>query len=414
VAEAGRQKRAIVVVGGGIVGSCTALELARLGHRVTMLDRDRLAMNRASLRNEGKIHLGLVYAADHSMATAHLQLRGALCFWSLLGRWLGARREHITLSTPFHYLVAHDSLLDTGQLEQHYQRLQALYRAHLDEHPGDDYMGGQPGQLYRRLGPQDLVRWHGGQAVADAFATSELALSTEQLAASVRQALADAEGIEWLGGHHVCDIQALGDGFELHGQAPDGPFTLRAAQVVNAAWEGRLALDQQMGLAHSGWLHRLKYRVIAQLPDALAGAPSATMVQGPYGDVVVRADQTAYLSWYPTGMRGWSHDLSPPEEWQAACRGEVPAEVFSSIASQALAGISPWFPGIEKARPLLVDAGAIVAFGHTDVDDPASGLHQRMQVGVQSLGGYHSVDAGKLTTGPMFATQAAERVAQLT
>ena len=33
-------------------------------------EQDPVALNRASLRNEGKIHLGLVYAADRPLATA--------------------------------------------------------------------------------------------------------------------------------------------------------------------------------------------------------------------------------------------------------------------------------------------------------------------------------------------------------
>jgi hypothetical protein len=45
-------------------------------------------MNRASLRNEGKIHLGLIYANDPSRETAFLQLRGALRFRRTLTRWI--------------------------------------------------------------------------------------------------------------------------------------------------------------------------------------------------------------------------------------------------------------------------------------------------------------------------------------
>ena len=76
--------------------------------------------------------------------------------------------------------------------------------------------------------------------------------------------------------------------------------------------------------------------------------------------------------------------------------------------------ISRWYPAIAKAVPILVDAGVIVAHGATDVDDPASELHERTRVGVTSLGGYHSLDAGKLTTAPLFAMKAASRVDEQT
>ena len=54
-----------------------------------------------------------------------------------------------------------------------------------------------------------------------------------------------------------------------------------------------------------------------------------------------------------------------------------------------------------------VTGGAIVAYGCTDLDDPASNLHDRTRIGVMSDNGYHSVDPGKLTTAPLFAMRTA-------
>jgi hypothetical protein len=138
--------------------------------------------------------------------------------------------------------------------------------------------------------------------------------------------------------------------------------------------------------------------------------PSVTMVVGPYGDVVQRNDGIAYFSWYPAGLQGWTHDLSPPTAWDAPCRGAITAAAAAAMAQAILAGIEPWYPGAAQAEPIEVDAGAIVAYGRSDVGDPASGLHDRTRVGVASHDGYHSVDPGKLTTAPMFGLQAARAV----
>jgi hypothetical protein len=134
------------------------------------------------------------------------------------------------------------------------------------------------------------------------------------------------------------------------------------------------------------------------------------MVIGRYGDVVIRPDGTAYLSWYPAALRGWTHDIQPPASWGAPCRGIVDDEQAREISRAVLDAIDAWFPGIGGSEPILVDAGVIVACGHTDVDNPSSGLHGRAMVGVVSQDGYHSVDAGKLTTAPMFAMAAADCV----
>ena len=154
------------------------------------------------------------------------------------------------------------------------------------------------------------------------------------------------------------------------GLCESGSWIVDAKYVVNATWENRLKLDQRIGLnLPPGWLHRLKYRIIARLPISLREAPSATMVTGRYGDVVVRPDGTAYLSWYPVGMQGWTHVIAPPDSWNPMCRGEVPENMRTYLTKAFLRNIDEWFPGIGNSVPLLIDAGAIVAYGTTDVDD---------------------------------------------
>jgi hypothetical protein len=157
-------------------------------------------------------------------------------------------------------------------------------------------------------------------------------------------------------------------------------------------------------------LYRLKYRVLVHLPEALRSRPSATLVLGPYGDVVVHPDGEGSVSWYPVCMQEVSRDLAPPTSWDQACAGPVEGPPATDIARRSLAATDRWFPGIADARPYNVDAGIIFAWGKTDIDDPESGLHHREVIGVRSFDGYHSVNTGKLTTAPRFALEAADRV----
>jgi hypothetical protein len=52
---------------------------------------------------------------------------------------------------------------------------------------------------------------------------------------------------------------------------------------------------------------------------------------------------------------------------------------------------------------ITVKGGVIVAWGDTDIYDPASELHRRFEIGVTSTGRFHSIDPGKLTMAPHFA-----------
>ena len=79
-------KPTIAVLGAGLQGTCVALELAARGRRVDLYDRQSACLTGASLANEGKIHLGYVYANDASRRTARAMTRGALCFAPQIGR----------------------------------------------------------------------------------------------------------------------------------------------------------------------------------------------------------------------------------------------------------------------------------------------------------------------------------------
>jgi hypothetical protein len=250
-----------------------------------------------------------------------------------------------------------------------------------------------------------------GPSFIGSFSTQERAIDTAGLVHTLRGAVAESPYIQFLPEHRVCGIVRCQGFLRVEGSAPHGSWKVEADHVVNALWENRLAIDKTMGIsADSGWLHRLKYRVIARLPERLRDGPSVTMVLGAYGDVVIRRDGTAYLSRYPSGLRGWSHELAPPAEWAQACRGEVPEREAQGIATEIIRHIDAWYPGIRDSVPLLVDAGVIVAYGRTDVTDRSSGLHDRSRIGVVSHDGYHSAEPGKLTTAPMVAVQAAESV----
>ena len=68
------------ILGGGHQGCCVALALAERGIDVTVFDRNDELLSRAAVANEGKVHLGYMYANDPSLATARLMMQGAFAF----------------------------------------------------------------------------------------------------------------------------------------------------------------------------------------------------------------------------------------------------------------------------------------------------------------------------------------------
>ena len=124
----------------------------------------------------------------------------------------------------------------------------------------------------------------------------------------------------------------------------------RYDHVVNALWDGRLAVDATAGLEVPGrpWLYRLKYFLRVNAPALAAAIPSATIVLGAFGDIAAYGGGTFYLSWYPAGMQASSDALSPPA-WPLVLDAADSSEMRRSI----LAGLGAVVPaaGPSARRP---------------------------------------------------------------
>ena len=97
------------VLGGGLQGCCTALALAERKVRVTLFDKNDALLSRAAVANEGKIHLGYMYAGDPTLSTAKTMMAGALAFAPFLERYLGQPAHSFSVSVPATYIVHRDS-----------------------------------------------------------------------------------------------------------------------------------------------------------------------------------------------------------------------------------------------------------------------------------------------------------------
>lgn len=405
-------KRKVLVLGAGVQGCCTALELANRGFNVDLIEQDSIPFNRSSIRNEGKIHLGLVYMNDPGFETPRLMLKGALKFSDNLERWIGKSAYDLNISTPFWYLVSNESFLKPDELQQGYHLLQQHFEDTKSSNGRTvNYLGIDPDQLTTRATESELAENFNIRELQAGFKTQELAIDTFKLAGHIRKAVEKNPDIQFLGGHKVESVSLKNDYYIVEGLNDEGAWHKESLQVVNATWMSKYKIDQSLGIPlPPNILFRLKYRVIAKIPEMMKSKPSATMVIGRFGDVVIRPDLTAYLSWYPDACRGWWEGIQAPDSWDEPCKGIVPREEMEKLSDLFISATEKWYPEVKKFKPEFVDAGTIVALGRTDVHNEDSQLHNRSHVGVSSYGGFHSVETGKLTTAPMFAIDTADNV----
>jgi glycine/D-amino acid oxidase-like deaminating enzyme len=104
------------VLGGGLQGCCIALALAERAAKVALFDKNDTLLSRAAVANEGKIHLGYMYAGDPTLSTAKTMMAGALSFAPFLERYLGQSAQSFTVSVPANYVVHRDSQLSVEKV----------------------------------------------------------------------------------------------------------------------------------------------------------------------------------------------------------------------------------------------------------------------------------------------------------
>jgi glycine/D-amino acid oxidase-like deaminating enzyme len=398
----------VAVLGAGLQGACVAMELASHGVEVDLYDKNERCLTQASAQNEGKIHLGYVYAKDPTLNTARLMIRGAATFSPLMRRWIGTDIDKVPVSAPFHYAVHKDSLIGVEGVQTYLSACNTIAQGETCSRAIDYF-----GEDYRRP-PTRVPRYEGlydPETIVAVFETPEVSIDPEALASHVRARLASEPKIHRVMRAHVLDVVISDTGADVGFDVSGERFREGYDHVVNTLWDGRLAIDARAGIRPARpWLFRIRHFLRGRTPPLAPFVPSTTIVLGPFGDVVKYPSGDLYLSWYPAGMRGVSSDLRPPK-WPRV----LDERTADRVRRSTLAGLIHVIPALadlssDYMNACEVKGGVIFGWGSTDITDPVSGLHTRANIGPFSFGRYHSIDTGKLTTAPLFAQMVAKRI----
>lgn len=398
------------VLGAGFQGVCVALELARRGVKVDIYDKNDRLITQAGLINEGKVHLGFVYANDPTLRTAEMMIRGALRFRKVLNRWIDFDKELSSCSTPFLYAVHRDTLVTVESIRAHFQRVRSLV-AEVVRREGGDYLGANLGGVFDELKPTESAAFFNQRRIVTAFKTIERSVRPAAIAERLRKAVHECGGIRFLPKSLVTGARFDEGQVAVEFSRSNIACSRRYEQVVNTLWEGRLAVDATIGIRPKRrCFYRFKYGIRIKAADTAGMVPSTTVVLGPYGDIVRHPNGDLYLSWYPVCLGGTSNECHLLDLPQTPDRVRVHELFHESFL--ALSSICPALRSIEPIdfHDVTVGGGVIVAWGSSDIDKKNSELHQRFDVGLYSKNGYHSVDTGKYTTAPMFAMEVANRI----
>lgn len=363
-------------------------------------------MARASTANEGKVHLGYVYAANGEFQTASHLIDDALLFRVILMRCMTPAEFKACLYDTFDYIIPHNSGLSTDEIRTHFARVEQYVRQR-KKRLGLDY-----------LGQSETPSFSAGEPPAPnslgCFKTQERGVWPVGLARAVRACVDSHPRITVVRNTRVDRIEPFGEKWRVvfsgPARKPDGPFDI----VVNAAWADRRNIDCKSGYPdNEDWFTRLKFGVLLQDASTAFGGVlprNVTATSGSFGDsVYFPQNDTLYTCWYPVGMcystAKLFKDCGLPE------LGDNERFIHGTWAGYAT--IDPHYSRLDKKRfagnaRLMGDY--IMAKGKSDIDDASSELHKRVGLGPRQLDkGYWTVETGKFTSAPRCAAECVER-----
>lgn len=384
-----------VIIGGGLHGISTALGLAARGRRSVILEAGSGPLTRASIRNEGKIHLGFVYALDETGLTTRAMVEGSLAFAPLIERWCGPVDWPGIRSDQFGYVAMTQGLAEPDQLESHYEEVLAQMRAAAPGF-GTNYLGVDTDEVavirHDQVFP-GMAEGHSGCW----FETPERAVNPLLLAGLVERAAEGEPKVSLLARHRVVGAARTGNGFRLEVETPSGRQTVETETVVNCAWEGRPTLDRMILEEPVAGNFRVKYQVVVR-GEGTGQIKAATLVQGPFGDVVPWPGGEIFINWYPVAR---THFGDQPLER---------LEPDSGVAARVHEAIRELFPAFGDSRVVRYAPCYILAEGHTDINDPGSRLHSRIGAEIVGRDGWWSLRSTKLTTAPLAGERCAAAI----
>ena len=386
------------------MGACTALALARRGKDVTLFDREVRAVDRASRWNEGKIHLGYLYAADDSLATARRVLPGSLLFGRILSDLTSTNIADFATQSDDTYFVHRNSVVSPDQIEATFLGVSSLIRDHPD---AVKYFADVSMANAHRLRRDDLGRFTNSPQIVAAFTVPERSVNTRRVADAIEQALFAEPRIELRLGTEITAVvpnEADAERWVVRRSVQHaGQDTEEYDIVINCLWNGRLQIDVTAGLkAPMEWSNRYRLALFVRTKRDV-DVDCGLIAVGPFGDVKSYSRRDFYLSWYPAGLVLQDSEVAPIDPRPIP---EARKDTIIEAVKAELGGLLPKVrPIFDAAQIIECDGGFVYACGTGSLADPASSLHRRDLFGVERLGNYFSVDTGKYATAPWLAEE---------
>ncbi len=373
----------VVIIGGGIAGCTTAIELRKRGHEVTILEKDADLLRGTSARTPGRMGLGYHY---FDSKTARFYMENTIGFMKKYSDCFLGDDESSHLRNG-RYFITKDSLVPLQELMATYDEISLQFESICREDSSNDIF--RTGHLHRTMRTHEFQDDVVVDKVELAIETKELLLDWKKFDTQLRRELID---------HEI----AVKNNFEIEGveTTEDGKFILssasgekeRADYVINCTWQNIDKINDELGIGDArskkedpaqSVTSRLKLLAEVELPESLVKKHSMFFCVGPHAMFSNVGSGIGRITYAPVTNFGITTKSEMPEQFARWLDEGLTEEEQLDFGSRIIEGVTGYIPAMRDARLIQVIPGIVKSKGSVDLSDKDSPFHKRSYDGVE-------------------------------
>jgi len=379
-------KPKIVVVGGGIAGCTTALELAKQDkYEVVIVDRDKDILKGTSARTPGRMGLGYHY---FDFNTAKLYMEHTIGFMKQYSDCFLGDEETSPYLCNGRYFVTNDSIMPLQKVMASYDKICAHFEKMCKADPSNNIFNTI--LLHRTMDSEEFEKDVNMEKVHFAIETKERLLDWNKFETRIKNEI-NSTNIKIIKNCELDNVKTTLDGrFNL--SSGNGVVLENIDYVINCTWQNIGYLNEQIGIYDTRFKQnnpnqsvtsRLKLLAEVSLPESLKEKHSMFFCVGPHAMFSNMGNGIGRITYAPITNFATTAESKMPaqfEKWLSNGLSEVESEQYGN---QIIRGVAEYIPEMVNAKVLSVIPGIVLTKGSVKLDDPRSPFHKRDYDGVE-------------------------------
>ncbi len=392
------------ILGGGIAGVSAALELAKAGHEIILIERFSTLLSGSSDNTPCRLGLGFHYV---DVETAIKYLHSTIHVLKKYPQFVIGNK--LAPNHPYRrgrYFVVKDSLFPLSKVIALHEALQTEYARLVAEDETNQVLG-EPSDFSQLLTVDSYQSHVNTKRVIAAFETAEQTLDWPRLKAHLTAKVNSHPNIKVITNTEVIGISPgdkstnysrhkvklqthLSDGKTIESEIP-------AENVINSTWENIELLNQSAGfpMTPDSRTNRTKVMIEIELPpdfEKTEPVNSMFFCFGPHAAFTNTGNGKGYITFEPVtnvkdekNIEQQTMALTISAYSERLLAGKATEEEKARFGEQIIQGIVDYIPALAGAKVLSAHFGNVRTEGKVKLNDPNSLHHKRNKDDIESM-----------------------------